>query len=185
MTRRERIVVTSCAVLAALVLLGYFWIIPAIRKAGEQDTGMADLTERQRMFARILAEAESADQRLDHDQALLRGFEQRFITETDPRRGTVALLRLVEELARGAGVALKSKDIVGTELRDGVSWASISVAVESSSAALVRLLYAIGHNERCLSVRGLEINSDPNSPVLSSRVVVTAPLPFAAGGGSE
>lgn len=185
MTRRERIVVITCALLAALILLGYFWILPAARKAKEQETGMAEMTERQRIFARTLAEGELADKRLSHDQALLNSLEKRFIGDTDGRKGTVALLRLIEDLARRAGVSLKSKDIVGTETRDGVIWASVSVTAESSSAALVRLLYAIGHHDQCLSVRGLEISSSPDSPVLSARVVVTAALPFSAGGDGK
>jgi hypothetical protein len=182
MTRRELRVVLFCGLAAAVMLVVRFVVLPGWEGLARSLSAKPLLEEQRAQYARVLAGAGSVDERLAAGTAALKRLQERFFTESDGRQAAVSLLRHVEGLAADAGVAVQSKDVLGTSTRQGLEWVTVSLTVECTSPQLTRLLYSIGHDRRHLTLDALEVRRNEATPSLRSRLDIASALLLAAGG---
>lgn len=182
MTEHERRVVLICGFLALLLVAVRFALLPAWDSYHKMSLERPKLTQELQNYRRVLGAAPGIEERLERDRKRLAAVEKTFISDSDPVSAMTTLLGRIEEVAAASGVRVLAKDVVGTQVQDGLLLGRVTVSLETSPARLTSFLYLLGRDEKSLQADGLEVSSPPDSALLNCRVVVSSAFPSCPGG---
>lgn len=155
--KRERRLI-GLAVLAAIGLLGYFYVVEPIqewrRSGSELIPAREALLERRRLTVAqrpaLAAEIEQVNQRLE-------ARAPRWLQGPTPPLAASELQTLVKDLALKAGAEVRSERILPLADRGGLQEVPIEITVASGLRETVRLLYDLEHTSKILTVQDVKV----------------------------